>query len=373
MSLTDTHSHAGERAPESKARIRARRLLLALILASCLTLSAPAAALAHGPLNPVATDYIATLGHVPAPLQAHVVDGDLRMWLRVPPRTSVTVLGYNGVPYLRFSRRGVQVNTNSSMYYLNLTPPVTPPPSFTRGKPVRWQLISSGHQYEWHDGRLGALAAVAVAASTRYVGRWQIPLVIDGRLESMSGSVLHRAAPSILWFWPIVVLLVCFLAGWRVRSPELDQRIANALGIVALLALTIVCVGRSLHGRPTVTVFQWIELAVVLVFATWAVVRVLRRRASYLLLLMVAVVALYEGILTIPTLTHGYVLLAEPALLARVGATLCLASVPALILMVMRLFDQQTVAEARNRRAGGSRHAGEAPLHDERDRIAEAR
>lgn len=360
MNVTETHpTVVGERAPElseahesksvfqneahserrSKARIRARRLSIAVALAGCLTLIVPRVALAHGPLNPVASDYIATLAHVPAPLQAHVVDGDLRMWLRAPPRLTVIVLGYNGVPYLRFSRRGVQANTNSSMYYLNLTPPVNPPPSFTRGKPVRWRLISGGHQYEWHDGRLGALATVAVAASTRYVGRWQIPLEVDGRLVSMSGPVLHRPAPSILWFWPIVVVLACFLAGLRVRSPELDRRVARALGIVALLAFVTVAVGRSLHGRPTVTVFQWIELMISLSFAAWALLRLLRGRAGNLLLLVVAFFALYAGILTIPTLTHGYVLLAVPPFLGRTAAALCLGTVPALALSVMRLFD----------------------------------
>jgi len=316
-------------------------------------LLAPASASAHGPLNPVASDYVATIGRVPASLQAKVVDGDLRMWLQSPPDLTVVLLDYNGAPYLRFSSQGVQANSNSSMYYLNQTPPSIPPTNLTRRTPVHWELVTSGHQYEWHDGRLHALAAIAVTPSTRYVGRWQIPLVINGRLTSMSGSVFHRSAPSLLWFWPIIVLIACVLAGWRLRDPELDRRLANVLGVVALVAVAIVSIGRGLHGRPTVSVFQLIELTVALSFTSAAVVRVLRGQARYFLLLMVAVVALYEGILTVPTLTHGYVLLAVPAFLGRTACALCLGTVPCLLLMVLRLFDAEDRREREERRAAG--------------------
>ena len=39
----------------------------------------PAAAQAHGPTAPVATDYVAVVDHVPPGVDAKVVDGDLRM------------------------------------------------------------------------------------------------------------------------------------------------------------------------------------------------------------------------------------------------------------------------------------------------------
>ena len=96
----------------------------------------PTLAEAHGPLAPVASSYLAKVGREPAGLDAKVIDGDLRIWLRVPREMTVDVLDYRGAPYLRFMRAGVEVNRNSSMYYLNQTPvPETPPTSLRASTP----------------------------------------------------------------------------------------------------------------------------------------------------------------------------------------------------------------------------------------------
>jgi hypothetical protein len=79
----------------------------------------PGSASAHGPVAPVALDYLARVASLPAGLDAKVVDGDQRMWLQVPAAQTVLVLDYAGAPYLRFSRAGIEVNQNSAMYYLN--------------------------------------------------------------------------------------------------------------------------------------------------------------------------------------------------------------------------------------------------------------
>ena len=127
------------------------------------------------------------------------------------------ILDYRGVPYLRFSRSGVAVNHNSAMYYLNQTPAEVPPSNVGPARTPRWSSVSGGHEYSWHDGRLHALATVALAPGQAYVGRWSIPVRIDGHLAAISGGLWHAEDPSIVWFWPIVVLLACTLALWRVR------------------------------------------------------------------------------------------------------------------------------------------------------------
>ena len=97
---------------------------------ACLMLAAiPSLAGAHGPVAPIATSYLARIGQLPAGLDAEVVDGDQRLWLRVPPTETIVVLDYRGAPYLRFSPAGVAVNHNSPMYYLNQTPAEVPPSS----------------------------------------------------------------------------------------------------------------------------------------------------------------------------------------------------------------------------------------------------
>ena len=178
------------RADEAKSRRATRRrfavgkrLRIATLASSCLVvaLTFPGVAAAHGPIAPAASSYFAKVLGLPPGLRAKVVDGDLRMWLSVPASKSLVVMDYRGAPYLRFSRAGVDVNRNSSMYYLNQTPiSQTPPASLTASTRPNWYRVSSGHGYEWHDGRLHALASVALSPGVSFVGRWTIPLRIDG-------------------------------------------------------------------------------------------------------------------------------------------------------------------------------------------------
>ena len=224
------------------------------------------------------------------------MDGDQRMWLRVAPGDSVVVLDYGGAPYLRFSASGVEVNRNSAMYYLNQTPfAQTPPSNLDRSTPPRWQGVTGAHDYGWHDGRLHALATVALPPGVAYVGRWSIPLLINGRPSALLGGLWHAGDPSIVWFWPIAVVLLCVLAAWRVRRPALDLLVARVLAITALIATAAAALARDLHGRPSVSVFQLIELAVLLAFVAWGLGRVLLRRPGLLLCFVIAFVAVWEA------------------------------------------------------------------------------
>lgn len=300
----------------------------------------PGVAQAHGPLAPVASNYEARVNSIPARLDAKVVDGDQRMWLRAVPNETVVVLDYRGSPYLRFSRSGVAVNRNSAMYYLNQTPvPASVPSNLTPRTPPQWQRVSGAHDYLWHDGRLHALANVALSPGVSYVGRWTIPVLVNGSLESISGGVWHAGSPSIAWFWPIVVLLVCILAARRLRRPRLDTLVARAIALLALVAIAVAALGRGLHGRPTVSVLQLLEPAVVLAIVLWALQRVLFGRPRYFPFFVVAVVAVWEGIELAPTLVNGFVLIALPAFVARAASVVCLGCGAGLVLSALRLAD----------------------------------
>ena len=74
----------------------------------------------------------------------------------VPPSLNVYVIDYRGAPYLHFDRDGVFVNHNSSMYFLNQVPPVTPSTDLGAGTRPDWHRATTGHTYVWHDGRLHA-------------------------------------------------------------------------------------------------------------------------------------------------------------------------------------------------------------------------
>ena len=300
----------------------------------------PATAEAHGPIAPVASDYFAKPLAVPAGLEVKVVDGDLRMWLEAPAGKTVMVLDYRGAPYLRFSRAGVAVNHNSAMYYLNQTPFArTPPANLTARTPPSWHGVSGGHSYEWHDGRLHALATVALTPGVSFVGRWNVPVRVDGRLTAIGGGLWHADHPSLVWFWPIVVLLACVLAARRVRRRDLDVLVARTLATAALIGVTIAGLGVQLHGRPGVSAFHLVELALILAFVAWGVWRAVLHRPGYFTAFLVAVGALWAGGVLIGTLLHGFVLIALPAFLARTVTVVCLATGAGLLLLVLRLLD----------------------------------
>jgi hypothetical protein len=339
---------------------RAIATLLALAVAMALT---PGVASADAPSAPVASAYLARLTPVPAGVRAKVVDGYVRMWLSVPARDTLVVLDYRGVPYLRFARAGVAVNERSEMYFLNATPVAQAPPPGLQRSP-RWVQVSGRHSYEWHDARLSALTTVALSPGQSYVGRWRIPVVLGGRLTSVSGGVWHAADPSIVWFWAIFAVCACTLAGWRVRSSRLDQRLARLLALPALGGIALASLSLELHGRPNVPVSQYVELAVILAFVAWALVRVSTTRPGYLTHFAIAFLAFWKGIELIESLLRGFVLLALPATITRVATVLCLGFGAALALIAFRLADEPLV--------GGSRQSRSADEPEEQDQLQRA-
>jgi hypothetical protein len=301
----------------------------------------PSVAAAHGPVAPVASSYEARVTQLPAGAQAKVIDGDQRIWLRVDPRLTVVVLDYRGAPYLRFSPSGVAVNRSSAMYFLNQTPAEVPPSNLGPGTAPSWSTVSGAHAYGWHDGRLHALATVALAPGASYVGRWAIPVRVEGRGGAIDGGLWHAEDPSIVWFWPIVVLLACTIALWRVRRPELDALAARVLGFAALIGIACAAIARDLHGRPAVSVWQLLVFAAVIAFVVWGLRQLMFDKAGYFTYFAIAFVAIYEGGQLVPALLDGFVLAAVPAFLARVAAVVCLGCGGSLVLLSFRLADLQ--------------------------------
>jgi hypothetical protein len=330
---------------------------LGLIVAA---LALPSTAAAHGPVDPAASSYLARVAHVPSGLAVKVIDGDQRLWLHVVPARTVVVLDYQGAPYLRFSRAGVAVNRASAMYYLNQVPAQTPPATTGPRVAPRWSPVSSGHSYGWHDGRLHALATTALAPGASYLGRWQVPLRVDGAATMLAGGLYYAASPSIVWFWPILVALACVLAALRLRRPDLDERVARGLAAAALAGFAVAVCGQQLHGRPSVSVGQGIVLAVALAFGGWGAWRLLRRRHGWFTFFVIAAVAIWEGASLIAVLLDGWVLLALPPLVARLAVIVCLSAGVALLPVVFALAER--TGRARPGRPPTAAAAGTAAL-----------
>jgi hypothetical protein len=314
--------------PVGMRKSTAGRRPAVVVLATLVVLAAvPTVARAHGPIAPVASTYLAKATQVPGGLDARTVDGDQRMWLRVPAAQTVVILDYRGGPYVRFSPAGVEVNHNSEMYYLNQTPVAeTPPGNLTASTPPDWHRVSGGHQYGWHDGRLHALATVALTPGDSFVGRWTIPIRIGAATSAIAGGLYHADDPSIVWFWPIVVLIACALAAWRIRSVSLDARVARVLATVALVSIAAGSAAKQLHGRPTVGAFSVIEMAVIVALVAWGLWRVLSGRAGFFMYFAIGFFAITVGLELVGTLLHGFALTALPAFLSRSLAVVCLGT-----------------------------------------------
>lgn len=327
---------------ESTARwtSRPRPSLTAWLLAGVVAaLALPAGAQAHGAVDPAASSYQARVGQVPEGTDATVVDGDLRLWMRAAPARPVVVLDYRGAPYLRFDRTGVSANRASAMWYLNQVPAQTPPLGLTVHTPPHWEHVSSGHSYEWHDGRLHALASAARAPGAGFIGRWTVPLRVGGVPTAIGGGLYYAPGPSPVWFWPIVVVIACVLAALRLRRPSLDQRLARGLGATTLTAFLIVALARQLHGRPGISAGQLIVLGLEFAFAAWAATR-MARGGGWFVLFLVAAAAIWEGASLVGALLYGFVLLALPALPARLAVVACLAGGAGLLPVVFRLAER---------------------------------
>jgi len=309
-------------------------LVLAAGLLAAAVLAAPASA--HvGRTTPAATSYLARIESAPRGIDAKVVDGDQRLWLRVPARMTVVVIGLRGEPYLRFSAQGIAVNTRSATYFLNRVRPVPVPAGIGPRTPPSWRRISSAHSTSWHDSRLHALALAAHPSATRYLGRWNVPLIVAGKRTWIDGGLWQAPRPTLLWFWPLVLLLACAPALLRLREAGWDAAAAWMLAGLALSTATLGRLGRELYGRPSISTGQLVLVGatcvVVVALAAWWARRGWRMVAGF----VIGVAAIYQGLTLVGTLRNAYVLAVVPAWVERAAAVLSLASGGALLLVML--------------------------------------
>jgi hypothetical protein len=181
-----------------------RNATLALAGALLAAVLLPSSASAHvGRVAPAATNYLARISSVPPGLEARIVDGDQALWLRAKPSLTVVVTGLRGEPYLRFSSAGVAVNTRSATWFLNRRRPLVVPRGLSSDTPPQWKTLSSRHWWTWHEDRLHTAVLAAHPSGNAYLGRWVVPLVIDGHGTAIRGGLWQSAPASLLWFWPL--------------------------------------------------------------------------------------------------------------------------------------------------------------------------
>ncbi len=171
----------------------------------------------------------------------------------------LTVLGYEGEPYLRVGPEGVFENRASAATYQNTDRYANVgelPEDVGANEEPRWQQVSDANSYLWHDHRAHWMSqnlppSVTDPNSETVVQQWEVPFTIDGRERIVSGELRWIPAPSAgVWLAVALLLTAPALLGLRSlrSSPDdhpddpwitaLARPAAVVLGAVALLNLT---------------------------------------------------------------------------------------------------------------------------------------
>ena len=229
-------------------------------------LAAPATASAHIRSGTIATGYRARITGAPSgPVTVVVYPTDRALGMRVAPGHRVTVLGPSGRPLLR------------------VTGTVT-----------------------WHDPRLRGLPSGVQRAA------WTVPLLVDGRAASVRGELWRVPAPAP---WPWLALGLVVAAAW-LATPA--ARRPRTLGLLA--AATTVVTALAFAAAASASAGRRLEAFDEIASAALGVGLLLRGNSPALRNAATAglgLLALLVGMLRFAALTHGVVLSALPADVAR--------------------------------------------------------
>jgi hypothetical protein len=239
-------------------------LVLGLALGALTTTAAPAAA--HGPGGLQPTNYrtrITSITPATPGISVRILDLGTKLELTNTSGHDVTVLGYDGEPYLRVGPRGAFENERSPATFLNrsVTAPASVPSSADASAPPRWQRIGDGPSVRWHDHRthwMGNADPPEVQrdpGTEHLVQRFQIEVTTVGSSLTIAGDVRWLPGPSP-WPWvgiAAVLALVVIAFGTR-RSWGL----ALGVGLGTLVVAPVVHVV-GLWGASSAT--SWSRLA----------------------------------------------------------------------------------------------------------------
>lgn len=130
---------------------------------------------------------------------------------------AVTVLGYDGEPYLRVGPDGVEENLDSPARYLNRSAdrPGVAPLGVGEGPP-EWRQVSDGRTVSWHDHRSHWMVEdppeVRDDPTSRHlISEWEVPIEIDGEIVTAAG-VIAWVPPSPAWPWLLATAVLAVAA-----------------------------------------------------------------------------------------------------------------------------------------------------------------
>jgi hypothetical protein len=260
--------------------------------------------LAHGRNAPVATNFQAKVDHGPTGVEAKVVDGDRKLWLRAPSSSTLIVLGFQREPYIRFDPAGVELNLRSPTTYLNQPRLQYASRATSVSARPDWKRVTGAHAYSWHENRLHALERLVHGGKARVVGRWSVPVQLGGKVSVITGTLSYVPAPR-RWVWPVAAIAAAAVAlAVAVRRRGTAEVVLSG---VALAAALVARLGRELYGRPEVPTVSLAVAALSCLVAVALLGGLLAARGErrQLVVLVIGGFALYQGLTLVSVLTRG--------------------------------------------------------------------
>ena len=297
---------------------------------------------AHTISGPRPTNYrsrIVAMAPVEPGITASVVDLGNKFELTNRSSTEITVLGYEGEPYLRIGPDGIFENLHSQATYINRTRLGGTVPAGIDTSPTavpEWKKIGSGHTARWHDHRIHWMSPqppppVAQSPGTLYrISQQSIVFVRNGQTVRIVVALDWVPGPSGLPWVP--VLAVLFSAGllaallpkwWRVLAMLVGALVV--FDIAHAVAYEIPRPGANLSkvvqflGGSFVSIAVWIA-------AVPTIIAIVRRRveALYGVVFVALLVALIGGATDLAALWKSQLPDAGPDWLTRVEVVVAL-------------------------------------------------
>lgn len=306
----------------------ARRLaaLLAAVAGLVIVGAAPASAHAGGPEPSDWRAVVDSMAPAMPGVDFRLVDLGEQVELANRSGVPVTVLGYDGEPYLRISPDGVEQNERSAATYLNRTRDsrsAVPDTALDPAAPPRWRRVSASPTWRWHDHR------------THWMEAELPPSVLDGpggtvevsryQLDFRYGEVPVAVTGRLLWVeppapWPWVAGAVVLLGAGIAVGGLRRWRLAVGILLAALVAVDMAhtVADRAVAGAlPSIAgwALGGLTVAGLLRGARWS---------PYTLAMTGAVLAVVDGLGDVTVLAHSQLPGAGPAWLARLAATVAI-------------------------------------------------
>ena len=280
--------------------------LLWLVVMVVLALVLPANAAAHGRGPVVALDDRLVVGRPVAGISVRVLDGDRSLHVSVARGHTVVVRGYLGEPMIRFAGGKVEANRGS--------PTANADRIVTAG--TGWQDVADGRAFAWHDHRLAP-----PRGGTGTVGRFVVPVTIDGRPAAITGTFVHVPGPDLLAWVVGAVAAAAAIVAVAFRRPHTRATIVLALAIVAGIAALTSITAFAVRDAPTGGI-EWFQVAGGAIVATAASAVLVRTNGARRTTAAGVIGALAAaGMLSsLPIFFHGVVISALPAGFARLAS-----------------------------------------------------